>query len=182
MGDFTKQIALTSLGGKSHSRGEAIITKSGILLGYNIDIERKVAFKIPYIPSNKSRRQLQLQIDVVFSNPDETQLALIEYESTDLMENTVYGKIAKWSCFYPNPKISLLCAIIVNLYKEKLEQSWELKDRTKLVEMFRYSLKGLSKTFSENAFSVISLNDDSLTSYFFTNGKEQAQKYKTNWR
>ncbi len=182
MGDFTKQIALTLFRGKSHSRGEAIITKSGILLGYNIDIERKVAFENPYIPTNKSRKKWQLQVDVVFSNPDETQLALIEYESTDLIEDTLYDKIAKWKCFYPNPQISLLCVIIINLYKEKLEQSWELKDRTKLVEICRNSLKELSKTYSGNTFSIISLNDVSLISYFFTKGTEQIQKYKTNWR
>ena len=163
MGDFTKSIALTSSRGAGHSRGEAIITKSGFLLGYNIDIERKVAYEHPYKPSKKSRSQLQSQIDIVFSSKEENKQSLIEYESTTLDENTIKEKFEKWKCIFPNSDISLLCVIITNLSKEKLESEWELHDRSELVELTRITMKNINKSFSENSFAVISLNDNSIT-------------------
>jgi len=182
MGDFTKKIALTSSGGKSHSRGEAIIVKSGFILGYNIDIERKIKYTAPYCPEGKTQKQWQSQVDVVFSNQEETEHALIEYESTDLIESTVFKKLASWRCYYPNPNIKLLCVVVVGLHKENLEQSWELKDRTILIERFTSGMKTISKELPENSFSVIAISDDSITSYYYKEGKDNIQKYNIIWR
>jgi len=181
MGDFTKSVALTSSGGISHSRGEAIIAKTGFILGCNIDIERKVEFEVPYRPNKDARNRWQSQVDVVFSNHEGNELALIEYETTDLIESTVKAKIDKWKCYFPNIQIKLLCIIVINLFKEKVEQSWEMKDRSELVNSLRIELKNYSKKF-ENYFSIISLNDDSIISYLYKKGDEQRQKYITNWR
>lgn len=181
MGDFKKIIALKTSQGRSHSRGEAIIAKSGILLGHNVEIERKIEFESPYKTSDQNNYQRQSQVDVVFSNQDETELALIEYETTDLVDDTVESKLGKWSCYYPNSQIKLLCVVIVNLLKDKKEQSWEMKDRTELVELFRNGFQKLSKKHSENSFSIISLNDDLIISYFYNKGVEETQKYIANW-
>jgi hypothetical protein len=182
MEDFTKKIALTSSKSISHSRGEAIIAKTGFLLGHNIDIERKVEFEVAYKPNKNSRNRWQTQVDVVFSNHEGNELALIEYETTDLIEDTVKSKINMWKCYFPNSNIKLLCAIVVNLIKKKTEQSWELKDRSELVNSLKIGFKEYSKDNVDNYFAIISLNDESINSYIYKEGKEIEQEYKANWK
>lgn len=182
MGDFSKQIALQTCMKKSHSRGVAIVIKSGILMGYNIDIERPIEYNTPYQESKNSRKQWQSQVDVIYSNHDETILALIEYESTDLYEDSINSKLEKWECFYPNPEILLLCVIIVNLYKHKVENIWEIKDRTELVNIARKGLQKINNKFPDNSFSVISLDDNAIKYHFYYHKNEQSQSYDVNWQ
>ncbi|NQS88374.1 hypothetical protein HQ584_01080 [Patescibacteria group bacterium] len=176
-GTFTKSLAIKTGGKVSHARGLGILARTGIESGCVLDIEKAIKLKTPYRKPNGKRNRNQANVDVVLSVPNTEHMILLEYETPDLIEETILSKLGMWGNYYENENIILLAIVIVNIPKEKKESPWEQKDRTKLVNITKNTMIKWSKKYPKNSFAVISIEEKALYSYRFNDGEEFKNEY-----